>query len=509
MAGETSQLLLDPNLALLPEPKWARFDPIDFRPEVDTPHANVEFIVSDDPNSPRFTLHALGNVIDLVKKEREAGKLLHQMTPEAKRALADLGGIYTVVEPRYPQPKFRAFHGGRKTKRSLEKLGDQATTAICAVEGYEDPNTLASKLDAASKKVVGVQLHNVSTKRPRSGAVISARRVDQIVPTQDDAIKLAGPLQAMLRTAMLGQVYTVSTRPVTAASPDGPWVDAKESGTAWAVVVHELDEYANRETGNAVGQIDAKRWFKKLRMNQPPDKRSLSYWNDEETFPPEYKADWETRNKIYQKIKVWASYGKALPGIPKPALGAVNKDPDLIQSEVMPAAQATRDGLRDEIERERGDSKHNQEQNPNKRARTLMALGVDLKRRVRMDLDKRISPAMPEAATVVEAARDRGMEYAEKFKERYEKHRASTVILYGLQVGAVIAAKVIGVGVESLVETAIKYIPAARKNGGWLVGDLVAWRRSKEDAIKAGERIDRVITHLTVEHARLREFMRS
>ena len=489
-----------------------------------TPGPQSEIVDPSDPNGPRFTLEGLGHAVAVIQQQRAQGKGLHAMppteeeptpaNPDAKRLLGTLGGLLTTVEVR---PMTRRGHRREmRTGRAQTRLADQGRVALGRTEFANAGPELAARLDQAFDPVFGVMVHNVHVIPSSWGDTVATGRVDFVVSAYEEAARIVALSQAWVRTSELDGVYPAHARPVRRPQPNMPWHDVDTSlpgwtelpGLAWAASIAGHDEYMNRELGNTMAQIEAQADYDEHGFYQPPDKRSLPYWDGQETFPPVIAARWQRRNQRYREIEGWVSTGLPRPGHLAPDMMPVAKDPAMLGSEVAPALEVVRDALRPTIKKLRGELASNLEENPNPKLRPPHAAGVNLKRDKVMRLSRRYGPGMPYAATTAELTVEKAKAYLYEFNERRKAHPIRTILVSGLKAVAIITKSALGGWIGNVVDGAIdqtvEHLPGASEKGGTLLGDFVTWRHRRRLVVEGLARIDRFTAHLAAEHARLR-----
>jgi hypothetical protein len=367
-----------------------------------------------------------------------------------------------------------------RTERALGRLATNACVALQDIEELQDAGKhMGSRLAEVFGAVTAIHaddIHLVDEKRDKGKLVdgtITASKVTYSLPDQSSAIVLAKVFQVLLRTPRLEDASTAVS-----------FID--EQGRH-KVEVTKLNEFKIRVLGSAVSELIAQEDRRReVSVNLPPYKRSLRLWkNQGETFPPDIESRLVAVADAYTAMK--------------PHLTATYRDRDGLQPAIHdeslgtePAAmfEGTRKLFNGLIHNIRGDSRKNQEQNPNKKKRLLIEEGVRLKRDPSDPNMPWHGPGNPRAIRFSEHVKEAIHEAIEKSHGR-KAHAIATVL-----------AKLGGVGFSTVFEIGLHFGPDIATAGIWIFRDRREWKRRKQQAINHAKRIDTVRQKLAAEHAR-------
>jgi len=399
---------------------------------------------------------------------REAGGLIHDLPGYATHFLATEYNTHTTEMPEYPGT-YREYS---KAQRIHSALGQQALNgelALTNVPGYKDANRegeegVAYRAASALLRISTVEGHDVRVDSSEaSGDKVVIGRTIFTVATEKDAKLINGLFQSWSRPEDgFKGVHTVFT-------------DKKED-ESYTVIVYDLNEYTIRNMGSALDQMVAERDYAEFGVALPDNKRTLKTWEQEgHTFPPEYRKRLEERNLAYQllKVKVDGTY------VGEPNMQPDKRD-DLLGTDAAPVFQAMRDIVRPMIEKIRSGTHLNEEQDPDKSARTLIERGID----------KRRDPGEPNAVKQgplsprVPHLKERIIETQTAVTAHAKKHPVRTTIK--------LATKAVWAGVDLLADGLVEIAPLAGRAGKAWRDRRREWRFQKELAVEAGNHLDRI-----------------
>lgn len=393
---------------------------------------------------------------------------IHDLDADLTRRLAEDYGIHTVREPRDPG----SLEECSKQLRIEEELGRLATNthvSMASTPGFENAgNDMGPKLARAFNAVTGIHADGVHHTKAENGKVrVAARRMTFAVAGEEEALSLNLVLQTLLRTHALDEVHPT-------------YMPLMPQGSRYhEVVVHNMNEHIARVLDTAVGELVARSDYERYRHAVlPPDKRSLEYYKSHaETFPGVLEARLQAADDAYQRLRLSATYD-GRPGM-KPV-----KDPNLLATDPAPAFQGMRNIFNPLIWELRGDSTHNEEQDPNKNARLLIEQGVDIRRDPATPADIADGPGRSRAATRAERSYDdviRALEYADRHK---------------IQTSAKLAAKAVGAGIESLAGLGVWAASLLSEGAKQSLRDRREWKKRKTAYIHSARHIGSLMVEL-------------
>jgi len=292
--------------------------------------------------------------------------------------------------------------------------------------------------------------------------------------SEDDAKRLESMFNGLLQ-ARIGQGHEVVRDGDTVSYRYGDEYILRQSGNACNTI--RIREEENREENDAKSPIYAS-----------TEKKTLAYFDTQtnETFHPDDRKEQEELNTEYQALPLTITYQNE-PGTVITVGIPINDDsgrPENLPIGDLPMFARARNGLRDIIVQNRGSNKHNQEQNPNKNERLLIEENVDLTRDPITEEESKHGPGSARAYHYSEKKRKEIVDVLDKKRKNWAVTTIKT------------AAKLPGLGIESLVELGVDVAVDATGKGKTIRDDLKERKRRMNAVVASVIKIDEEIARM-------------